>query len=232
MQAGVHQDTVGMLAGALKLRTYAHWQLSCWHQGLQWWREAALQRWHGADHIAWMPIPRWCVTLGCHQCKHCPSQPALPKLHFAPQATTLNAACLRRWQLGMHRHLVANGLAYVMFICAAVAAEPTSGLDSEIAVQIMQLLQGLAHQGRTVVLTIHQPNSRITALFDDFILLAQGRTMYSGLFQLDLYQAVACALATRGTVCVALRDYCDQICNSSKRHISQHRSCTLLEHGV
>lgn len=57
-------------------------------------------------------------------------------------------------------------------------------MDSEMALQIVQILQQLAHRGRTVTLTIHQPSSRITGLFDDFILLAHGQTMYAGVSKL------------------------------------------------
>lgn len=35
-------------------------------------------------------------------------------------------------------------------------------------------------QGRTVVTTIHQPNSSITRCFDDLLLLAGGNLVYSG----------------------------------------------------
>jgi energy-coupling factor transporter ATP-binding protein EcfA2 len=58
--------------------------------------------------------------------------------------------------------------------------EPTSGLDSEIAMTIMRSLRDVASHGRTVALTIHQPNSDITELFDDFLLMAKGRVMYAG----------------------------------------------------
>lgn len=59
--------------------------------------------------------------------------------------------------------------------------EPTSGLDSEMAVGLMSLLLRLAHDGgKSVVLTIHQPNSLITAQFTDFMLLADGCLVYGG----------------------------------------------------
>lgn len=58
--------------------------------------------------------------------------------------------------------------------------EPTSGLDSEMALNTIDALAKLASRGRTVVCTIHQPNSDITDYFDDFMLLAAGRVMYSG----------------------------------------------------
>lgn len=60
--------------------------------------------------------------------------------------------------------------------------EPTTGLDSEIALDIAQSLRTLASAGRTVVLTIHQPNSDITETFDRFMLLAAGRVCYHGPF--------------------------------------------------
>uniref|UniRef100_A0A7S0WUF3 ABC transporter domain-containing protein n=1 Tax=Chlamydomonas leiostraca TaxID=1034604 RepID=A0A7S0WUF3_9CHLO len=58
--------------------------------------------------------------------------------------------------------------------------EPTSGLDSEMALGVVQALVNLARKNRTVVCTIHQPNSDITALFDDLMLLAGGRVAYAG----------------------------------------------------
>jgi hypothetical protein len=58
--------------------------------------------------------------------------------------------------------------------------EPTSGLDSEIALALVRALRDVAASGRTVALTIHQPNSDISELFDDFMLLAKGRVMYAG----------------------------------------------------
>ncbi|KAG2423172.1 hypothetical protein HXX76_010940 [Chlamydomonas incerta] len=60
--------------------------------------------------------------------------------------------------------------------------EPSSGLDSEMAAGVMAGLVRLARKGRTVVCTIHQPNSDITDAFDDFLLLAGGRTVYGGLW--------------------------------------------------
>ncbi|GFH32365.1 uncharacterized protein HaLaN_31574, partial [Haematococcus lacustris] len=56
--------------------------------------------------------------------------------------------------------------------------EPTSGLDSEMALSVMEGLVRLARKDRTVVCTIHQPNSDITALFDDLMLLAAGHLVY------------------------------------------------------
>ncbi|GIL85953.1 hypothetical protein Vretimale_9015 [Volvox reticuliferus] len=60
--------------------------------------------------------------------------------------------------------------------------EPSSGLDSEMALSVVTTLVRLARKGRTVVCTIHQPNSDITECFDDFLLLSSGRTVYGGLW--------------------------------------------------
>lgn len=58
--------------------------------------------------------------------------------------------------------------------------EPTTGLDSFNALNVMQALRHLASSGRTIVCTIHQPRSAIFALFDQLLLLSEGRVMYQG----------------------------------------------------
>ncbi|KAF2212378.1 hypothetical protein CERZMDRAFT_106161 [Cercospora zeae-maydis SCOH1-5] len=62
--------------------------------------------------------------------------------------------------------------------------EPTSGLDAFNAFNVVECLVTLVKSyNRTVVFTIHQPRSNIVALFDQLILLSQGRTVYSGPFR-------------------------------------------------
>ncbi|WVR04242.1 hypothetical protein IAU60_001242 [Kwoniella sp. DSM 27419] len=59
--------------------------------------------------------------------------------------------------------------------------EPTSGLDSYNAYNVIQSLSALSKQyNRTVIFTIHQPQSNIVALFDRLLLLAKGQLVYSG----------------------------------------------------
>lgn len=59
--------------------------------------------------------------------------------------------------------------------------EPTSGLDSFNAYNVVESLVSLArYYQRTIITTIHQPRSNIYALFDQLILLAKGRLVYSG----------------------------------------------------
>lgn len=57
--------------------------------------------------------------------------------------------------------------------------EPTTGLDSFTATSVMETLGDLARRdNRTVVSTIHQPNSDIFELFDRLVLLARGKIIY------------------------------------------------------
>ncbi|KAK3165205.1 hypothetical protein QOZ80_1AG0030250 [Eleusine coracana subsp. coracana] len=58
--------------------------------------------------------------------------------------------------------------------------EPTSGLDSTSAHSVIEKVHDIACAGSTVVLTIHQPSSRILLLLDHLIILARGQLMYSG----------------------------------------------------
>jgi ABC-type multidrug transport system ATPase subunit len=58
--------------------------------------------------------------------------------------------------------------------------EPTTGLDSTSAFQVVRTLQNLARNGRTIIVTIHQPRSEIWDLFDNVILLSRGSPAYAG----------------------------------------------------
>jgi len=56
--------------------------------------------------------------------------------------------------------------------------EPTTGLDSFTATSVMETLKELAKSGRTIIQTIHQPNSDIFEMFDRLMLLARGKVIY------------------------------------------------------
>lgn len=58
--------------------------------------------------------------------------------------------------------------------------EPTTGLDSTSAFQVVRTLKNLARKGRTIITTIHQPRSEIWGLFDRITLLSKGKPLYSG----------------------------------------------------
>ncbi|KDP39319.1 hypothetical protein JCGZ_01076 [Jatropha curcas] len=58
--------------------------------------------------------------------------------------------------------------------------EPTSGLDSTSANRLLEVLQGLAKGGRTIITTIHQPSSRMFHMFDKLLLISEGYPVYYG----------------------------------------------------
>lgn len=59
--------------------------------------------------------------------------------------------------------------------------EPTTGLDSFTALHIVQTLKNLAAKNRTVICTIHQPQTSIFRSFDRILLMSQGgRVAYFG----------------------------------------------------
>lgn len=58
--------------------------------------------------------------------------------------------------------------------------EPTSGLDSVASLQIITHLKRLAKDGRIIYCVMHQPSSKILQLFDDILVMADGRILYCG----------------------------------------------------
>ena len=59
--------------------------------------------------------------------------------------------------------------------------EPTSGLDSLTSFIIIQYLKQLtSEEGKTIFMTIHQPNTEIYQLFDKLMLMIEGRFIYQG----------------------------------------------------
>ncbi|XP_062088742.1 ABC transporter G family member 9-like [Humulus lupulus] len=59
--------------------------------------------------------------------------------------------------------------------------EPTSGLDSTTAQRTVSAVAELASTGgRTVLMSIHQPSSRLFYMFDKLILLSEGNSLYFG----------------------------------------------------
>lgn len=58
--------------------------------------------------------------------------------------------------------------------------EPTSGLASEDTLNVMRLLRRLADQGRSILLTIHQPSLEAYRCMDNIVYLADGQLVYYG----------------------------------------------------
>lgn len=58
--------------------------------------------------------------------------------------------------------------------------EPTTGLDSVTALELVQLLHNIAKQGVCVVAVIHQPSAQVWELFDNVMFMTKGKLVYHG----------------------------------------------------
>jgi ABC-type multidrug transport system ATPase subunit len=58
--------------------------------------------------------------------------------------------------------------------------EPTTGLDSSTAYDVMALVKALADEGRTVLVTLHQPSGQIFDFFTTVLLLSRDVETKSG----------------------------------------------------
>lgn len=58
--------------------------------------------------------------------------------------------------------------------------EPTTGLDASTANSVLSLLKKMSNNGRTIILSIHQPRYSIYRLFDSLTLLVSGKLVYHG----------------------------------------------------
>eukprot|EP00164_Ancoracysta_twista_P007697 GFYU01010970.1.p1 GENE.GFYU01010970.1~~GFYU01010970.1.p1 ORF type:complete len:914 (-),score=228.79 GFYU01010970.1:148-2889(-) len=81
---------------------------------------------------------------------------------------------------GGEKKRVAIGIELVTSPGVILLDEPTSGLDSYNAFQVMKTLAKLAAEGRTVIVSIHQPRSNIWDLFSKVLILQHGRVMFHG----------------------------------------------------
>jgi len=81
---------------------------------------------------------------------------------------------------GGQRKRVNIGMELAAAPMAIFLDEPTSGLDATSAATIMRLLRAISRLGVTVIAIIHQPREQIFYGFDQLLLLAQGRSVYSG----------------------------------------------------
>ncbi|KAL4311344.1 hypothetical protein GQ457_01G003970 [Hibiscus cannabinus] len=82
---------------------------------------------------------------------------------------------------GGERRRVSIGVDLVHDPAVILIDEPTSGLDSASALHAVTLLKSMAvNQGKTIVLTIHQPGFRILELFDRVVLLSNGFVLHNG----------------------------------------------------
>ncbi|KAE8718108.1 ABC transporter G family member 10 [Hibiscus syriacus] len=82
---------------------------------------------------------------------------------------------------GGEKRRVSIGVDLVHDPAVLLLDEPTSGLDSASALHVASLLKSMAtKQGKTIVLTVHQPGFRILELFDKTLLLSNGTVLHHG----------------------------------------------------
>ncbi|KAJ3670902.1 hypothetical protein LUZ60_008328 [Juncus effusus] len=86
---------------------------------------------------------------------------------------------------GGEKRRVSIGVDMVHDPAVILLDEPTSGLDSVSALQIITMLKNMACvNGKTVVLTIHQPGYRILELIDQVVLICDGTVRHQGSIEL------------------------------------------------
>lgn len=88
---------------------------------------------------------------------------------------------LKRGLSGGERKRTSVGLELLTNPSIVLADEPSSGLDSTIALRLLTTLRQLSiDTGCGFLITIHQPASRLFTMFDSVLLLAEGRTIFNG----------------------------------------------------
>jgi len=81
---------------------------------------------------------------------------------------------------GGEKRRLSVGIQLLVDPAVCMLDEPTTGLDSFTARQVVKILLKIAQKGRTVIMSIHQPRYDVFALIDDVILLSKGRQVWSG----------------------------------------------------
>nr|CCA19156.1 ATPbinding Cassette (ABC) Superfamily putative [Albugo laibachii Nc14] len=89
------------------------------------------------------------------------------------ELTSISNALIRTCSLEQKKR-VTIGVEVVANPSILFLDEPTSGLDARSASTVMKGVLSIAHTGRTVLCTIHQPSFQLFELFDALLLLQKG----------------------------------------------------------
>ncbi|XP_066339477.1 ABC transporter G family member 25-like [Miscanthus floridulus] len=108
------------------------------------------------------------------------AEAVIAELGLGACADTIVGNAFVRGVSGGERKRVSIGHELLVNPSLLVLDEPTSGLDSTAAARLVATLSALARKGRTVVLSVHQPSSRVYSMFDSVLLLAEGSCLYIG----------------------------------------------------
>jgi ABC-type glutathione transport system ATPase component/ABC-type multidrug transport system permease subunit len=101
-------------------------------------------------------------------------------LHLKKCQNTKIGSVVERGVSGGERKRTSIGVELISDPKIIFLDEPTTGLDSYNAYEVIQLLRVLAQKGKIIVFTIHQPSSEIFDLLDKLNILALGKTVYYG----------------------------------------------------
>ncbi|KAG0658490.1 hypothetical protein C6P46_005733 [Rhodotorula mucilaginosa] len=102
------------------------------------------------------------------------------ELGLADAADVVVGGPFRKGISGGEKRRLSIGCTLVQMPSVLVLDEPTTGLDSFTAFQILETLKKLAQRGRTVIVTLHGPRSDAFPLFDQLLLLSRGNVIYRG----------------------------------------------------
>lgn len=95
-------------------------------------------------------------------------------------ADTLIGGPLIRGISGGERKRTSIGLELISEPLLVFLDEPTTGLDSKSAENIVEICADMKSNGRTICSTLHQPNSYMFEQFDRIIILGSSKILYQG----------------------------------------------------
>lgn len=101
-------------------------------------------------------------------------------LSLAECADVIIGNAYQRGISGGQRKRVNIGITLLEHPSLLIMDEPTSGLDSFHSVELMATVHKLCEQGLTTIVTIHSPSPSIFSLFEELIVLLDGRLVYCG----------------------------------------------------
>lgn len=109
------------------------------------------------------------------------SQKIIDKLQLSKCAETQVGGTFIRGVSGGEKKRVSIGVELVSSPSLLFLDEPTTGLDSNTAFEVMKVMSDIKKSDQmTVVSILHQPSNEILDLFDQVIILSDGMIVYDG----------------------------------------------------
>ncbi|CAI9752777.1 unnamed protein product [Fraxinus pennsylvanica] len=108
------------------------------------------------------------------------TESVISELGLAKCENTVVGNSFLRGISGGERKRVSIGHEMLINPSLLILDEPTSGLDSTAAFRLVVTLAALAKKGKTLVMSVHQPSSRVYQMFDSVLVLSEGRCIYFG----------------------------------------------------